>query len=153
MATIALSMILSASPSLARTDPSQEIKQFDYELECLTQAIYFESRGEPIAGQLAVGLVTINRKNSGLFPDTICEVTKQKTPVCQYSWYCDGKSDKVPNNKEGKLARALAIGLLTSEVEDITGGALFFHADYVNPGWTNLEKTIEIGAHVFYRRL
>jgi spore germination cell wall hydrolase CwlJ-like protein len=146
-------MILSASPSLARTDPSQEVKHNDYEIACLTQVIYFESRGEPIAGQLAVGLVTINRKNSNLFPNTICEVTKQKTPVCQYSWYCDGKSDTVPNNKEGKLAKALATRLLTSEVEDITKGALFFHADYINPGWTNLEKTIEIGAHVFYRRI
>lgn len=152
MATIALSMTLSANPSLAKVDPSQEIKHLESEIACLTQTIYFESRGEPIAGQLAVGLVTINRTNSNLFPDTVCGVIRQVTPVCQYSWYCDGKSDVVPNNKEGKLARAFAIGLLTSDVEDITGGALFFHADYVNPGWTNLEKTIEIGAHVFYRR-
>jgi spore germination cell wall hydrolase CwlJ-like protein len=134
-------------------DPSQEVTNLQPEIECLTQTIYFESRGEPIAGQLAVGLVTINRKNSDLFPDTICGVIRQRTPVCQYSWYCDGKSDTVPANKEGKLARALAVGLLTSNVEDITKGALFFHADYINPGWTNLEKTIEIGAHVFYRRL
>lgn len=153
MATIALSMILSASPSLARVDPGQEVTNLEPEIECLTQTIYFESRGEPIAGQLAVGLVTINRKNSNLFPDTICGVIRQRTPVCQYSWYCDGKSDVVPKNKEGKLARALAVGLLTSNVEDITEGALFFHADYINPGWNNLEKTIEIGAHVFYRRL
>jgi len=146
-------MILSASPSLAMVDPSQEVTNLQPEIECLTQTIYFESRGEPIAGQLAVGLVTINRKNSDLFPDTICGVIRQRTPVCQYSWYCDGKSDTVPANKEGKLARALAVGLLTSNVEDITKGALFFHADYINPGWTNLEKTIEIGAHVFYRRL
>lgn len=153
MAMIALSMILSANPSLAKVDPGQEVTSLQPEIECLTQTIYFESRGEPIAGQLAVGLVTINRKNSDLFPDTICGVIKQRTPVCQYSWYCDGKSDTVPANKEGKLARALAVGLLTSNVEDITEGALFFHADYINPGWTNLERTIEIGAHVFYRRL
>lgn len=152
MATIALSMILSDSPSLAAIRPTQDTKIFEAESYCLAQVIYFEARGEPIYGQIAVAQVTINRRNSDLFPDTICKVISQTAPVCQYSWYCDSKSDNLPNNTEARLAVALAKGLLTQQVIDLTQGALFFHSTSINPGWHNLEKTVEIGAHVFYRR-
>lgn len=152
MATIALSMILSDSPSLAAIKPTEDVKILESEAYCLAKVIYFEARGEPIFGQIAVAQVTINRRDSNLFPRTICKVISQTTPVCQYSWYCDGKSDDLPSNKEARLALALAKGLLTQEVIDITQGALFFHSTSINPGWNNLEKTVEIGAHVFYRR-
>lgn len=151
-ALIALSLMLSNSPSNAATDPTEDVKILETETHCLAQVIYFEARGEPIYGQIAVAQVTINRRDSDLFPNSICKVTRETSPVCQYSWYCDGKSDHLPDNTEARLAYALAKGLLTTEVVDITKGALFFHANYVNPGWHNLEKTIEIGAHVFYRR-
>lgn len=149
---IALSLTLLGSPSQAAIRPTEDVKILESETHCLAQVIYFEARGEPIYGQIAVAQVTINRRNSNLFPNSICRVISQTSPVCQYSWYCDGKSDYLPNNTEARLAYALAKGLLTSRVKDITQGALFFHANSINPGWSNLEKTIEIGAHVFYRR-
>lgn len=149
---IALSMTLSGYPSQAAIDPKEDVKILESETYCLAQVIYFEARGEPIFGQIAVAQVTINRRDSPLFPNSICAVITQTEPVCQYSWYCDDRADKLPNNYESRLALALAKGLLTRDVIDITHGALFFHATSINPGWSNLEKTVEIGAHVFYRR-
>jgi N-acetylmuramoyl-L-alanine amidase len=121
------------------------------EIYCLAQVIYFEARGEKLKGQIAVAQVTINRKNSVLFPDTICAVVYQTKPVCQYSWYCDKNSNYLPNDEEALSAKTLARKLLKANIEDITGGALFFHASSINPRWNNLEKTVEIGAHIFYR--
>jgi spore germination cell wall hydrolase CwlJ-like protein len=146
---IFVSILLCAYPTIA----TPETVKLKHEVDCLTKAIYFEARGESIVGQIAVGLVTINRKNSSLFPSTICKVISQVKPVCQYSWYCKNKSILVPNNKESKIAKALAIDLLTYSREDFTLGALFFHSTKINPGWKNLEKTIDIGSHVFYRPL
>jgi spore germination cell wall hydrolase CwlJ-like protein len=137
-------MTLSGYPSSA-----SHIEQS--EIYCLAQVIYFEARGEPIKGQIAVAQVTINRKNSNLFPNTICKVVSQTKP-CQYSWYCDGKSDTLPNNKTAAQSKALAYTILTTHLVDVTHGALFFHASSINPRWRNLEKTVEIGAHIFYRR-
>jgi spore germination cell wall hydrolase CwlJ-like protein len=121
------------------------------EIYCLAQVIYFEARGEKLKGQIAVAQVTINRKNSVLFPDTICEVVYQTKPVCQYSWYCNKDSNYLPHDKEAILAKSLARTLLKVDIEDPTYGALFFHASNINPKWNNLEKTVEIGAHIFYR--
>ena len=140
----ALSMTLLGDPLLAKPIEQSEVY-------CLAQVIYFEARGEPIQGQIAVAHVTINRTKSSLFPSTICEVVAQKNP-CQYSWYCDGKSDILPNNEQTVNALALANKILTTPFVDTTYGALFFHASSINPGWHNLEKTVEIGTHIFYRR-
>jgi N-acetylmuramoyl-L-alanine amidase len=146
----ALSTILSGTHSQAYTKPLDELIDTK-EAYCLAQVIYFEARGEPTKGQLAVAQVTINRRDSNLFPSTICGVVSQKNP-CQYSWYCDGKSNTLPNSEEAYRAQLLAIDILINNPDDVTGGALFFHSTSVNPGWHNLEKTVEIGAHVFYRR-
>lgn len=124
--------------------PSQAYNQD--EVYCLTQTIYFESRGEPIAGQLAVGLVVLNRVDSSEFPETICTVIKQR---CQFSWYCDGKSDKLPDTRAAKLAKHIALVLMSKTIPDFTQGALFFHAKELTPQFS--EKTIAIGNHIFYR--
>lgn len=144
-------MISLGNPSHASIKSYREFLIDKNEAYCLAQVIYFEARGEPIAGQIAVAQVTINRRNSGIFPNTICGVVSQKGP-CQYSWYCDGKSDSLPTNAQAYRAQLLANIILINKPEDITGGALFFHSASINPGWYNLEKTVEIGAHVFYRR-
>lgn len=156
MVTTVLSLTLYASPSQANYSPD-----FLEEAHCLATNIYFEARGEPIKGQIAVALVTINRVNDGRFADTICEVVHQsKTDskgkpihgLCQFSWYCDNKSDKIPSGSpEARLALIIAIQTMLMPVEDITSGALYFHSNSKKPH-KNSENVVEIGNHVFYRR-
>lgn len=148
MATTVLNLTLSATPSQAY-DYSPQLQE---EVYCLAQNIYFESRGEPIQGQLAVAMVTINRTKHKDYPSTICGVVNQG---CQFSWVCDGKSDKLPTNSTaGQQAINLAKQAITNrDLVDITDGAIFFHADYSKPSWSKkMEKTIAIGNHIFYRR-
>jgi spore germination cell wall hydrolase CwlJ-like protein len=153
MAVIATSLILYAQPSQA---------EFGKQLDCLTQNIYFEARGESVIGQLAVGLVTLNRVKDRRWPNTICAVTKQANKdakgnvilnQCQFSWYCDGNPDTVPNSPAAQLARDIAFLLLTQDIKDFTKGSNYFHATYVKPAWRHhMEMTIAVGDHIFYRR-
>ncbi len=126
----------------------------DAQFECLRQALYFEARGEPIAGQIAVGEVILNRVSDPAFPNTICGVVKQSNGRgCQFSYYCDGRSDKLGDTEAaarvGKIARALINGL----PRQLTEGATFFHAFWVRPAWRlDFERTTQIGVHTFYRK-
>jgi len=136
---------------------------------CLAKNMYYEARNQGTAGLLAVVSVVLNRVNDSRFPNSICEVIKQGPiraswkrdgtyyPIkhrCQFSWYCDGKSD---NPKEIRLYEkylSLAEGILNNEIPflDITDGATFYHADYVTPGWAKTKhRTIEIEDHIFYK--
>ena len=134
----------------------------DDQLSCLALNIYHESRGESIMGQIAVGFVTLNRVASKLYPDTICNVVKQAItrngkPIlnrCQFSWWCDGRSDK-PHNKEAwMVSQAIAnsvLGAYNRDELDITQGSLWYHAAYVNPKWAkNLVQTVRFNDHIFY---
>lgn len=133
------------------------------EVRCLTHNIYFEARGEPERGQIAVALVTLNRVESEEFPETICEVVKQKNrSVCQFSWWCDDNlryrsiANKFRDRELYNEIEQLALRVFSDryEVEDITGGALFYHATYVSRyklGRMKIEPTATIGQHVFYR--
>lgn len=120
------------------------------ELRCLAQAVYFESRGEPLSGQLAVARVVINRAESSLFPDDYCSVVTQRA---QFSFVRSGRIPE-PNGSSQAWQRAKAIAriahreLWASEADD----ALFFHATYVRPGWAR-SKTARatIDSHIFYR--
>lgn len=119
------------------------------ELECLATGVYFESKGEPLAGQLAVGKVIANRAQSGgRFPDSYCGVLFQRG---QFSFVHGGHLPSVSHaNRQWQTAVAIAKivdqGLEKSEA----GNALFFHARYVSPGW-HLKRVASIGNHVFYR--
>lgn len=126
---------------------------FDKEVYCLAQSLYFESRGEPIEGQLAVANVIKNRIKDNRFPDSICAVVKQTKPSCQFSYHCDGKPDTLPKSKEAKQALYLALILTVLDLPDNTHGALFFHAKHVKPNWKGVKKTVVINNHVFYRGL
>ena len=126
---------------------------------CLAKNIYFEARGEEIAGQYAVGLVTLNRVRSKRFPNSICNVVYQARywnnhPVrnkCHFSWYCDGKSDRPKDKDRWNLAQEIAETLLLFNIEDITKGATHYHAKEVLPHWANKSKIkIIIGNHIFY---
>jgi spore germination cell wall hydrolase CwlJ-like protein len=128
----------------------------DAEFMCLATAIYFESRGEPVSGQIAVAEVVLNRVDSPQYPGSICGVTMQGAGSgrgCQFSYACDGRSDvmssPVPRERAKKLARLLIDGRPRS----VTDGATHFHATYVRPDWSRrLARTAAIGNHVFYRQ-
>lgn len=138
-------------------------------IECLAKNMYFEARNQSLRGIIAVGQVTINRLSDIRFPNTICEVVKQGptsrwwrskgkvVPLrhqCQFSWYCDGKSDNIPSQDKDlySIILALAFKIATSDWKDITGGATHYHADYVYPEWASTKKqTIVVGNHIFYR--
>jgi spore germination cell wall hydrolase CwlJ-like protein len=127
------------------------------ETTCLALNIYFEARSEPIDSQMAVAFVTLNRVESARYPDTICKVVKQKRGrTCQFSWYCDGKSDRPRNYNAWRKAYGVAeiiLELVHYSIIDFTGGATHYHADYVNPRWSGgLAFTRKIGSHLFYKR-
>jgi len=125
------------------------------QLKCLALNVYYEARSESEDGKLAVGHVVLNRMADNRFPNTICDVVKhggdQVLYRCQFSWWCDGKSDTPTEltawNKSVELARLIVNG----QSEDPTSGAKWYHADYVQPGWAGrLEKTTQLGRHIFY---
>lgn len=144
----------AAEPFDSRADLATLVAQLsssdpgDRQLECLAAGIYFESKSEPLAGQLAVGDVIVNRAKSGRFADTYCGVLFQRG---QFS-FVRGKS--WPHiNKSGKQWRtAVAIArIVHRDLKDsAVGKALFFHAKRVNPRW-RLKRVASVGNHIFYR--
>ena len=126
------------------------------EIFCLARNIYFEAGNQPLAGKLAVGHVVINRRNNGLFPNTICEVVYDggtRRNRCQFSWYCDGKSDTPTDSVTWMDSMVIANRLLNSNSRlDLTEGSLWYRADYVEPDWASqLKHKVTIGNHLFYR--
>lgn len=124
-------------------------------LLCLTQAVYFESRGEPVLGQYAVAEVVMNRVESADFPDNVCAVTQQDLGSgehdCQFSYECDGKPETMGEDTARRQAEHIAY-IVASGVTDITKGALYFHSTTVNPRWASrFELTKTVGKHLFYR--
>lgn len=119
------------------------------ELECLATGIYFESKSEPLAGQLAVGQVIANRAQSGgRFPDSYCGVLFQRG---QFSFVHGRTLPTVPrSNKQWQTAVAIAKIVDQGLKESSVGDALFFHARYVSPGW-RMKRIASIGNHVFFR--
>jgi len=125
------------------------------EVECLAKNIYFEARNQPWVGRLAIANVTINRKESKRFPSTVCKVVKQrsKNNICQFSWYCDGKSDVPYDLATYNKARDIAMFVLPGKFPDVTEGALWYHASYIKPPvWSkDYIKTVVINDHIFYK--
>ena len=125
------------------------------EWKCLTDALYFEARGESIMGQFAVAEVIVNRASSSRFPDTVCGVVKQGANKsryrCQFTYMCDGLLESV--NDKSSYARAGKIARMTlwNVNINLTNGALYYHAKSVNPSWAKkLARTGIIGGHKFY---
>lgn len=118
------------------------------ELKCLAGAVYYESKGEPLAGQLAVAEVIINRARSGRFPKSLCGVVTQ---AGQFSFVRGGAIPAVnPASSDWKTALAVAQVALNEAWESPAADAMFFHARYVRPGWGK-PRLASIGNHVFYR--
>ena len=126
------------------------------ERRCLATAIYFEARGEPVRGQLAVAQVIMNRVRSPKFPDTVCGVVFQGQfkKGCQFSFTCDGKTDNPDDDEEWTLAQQLAEQVTTDQVWlPEVDYSTFYHANYVRPRWArSMNKIDKIGAHIFYKK-
>ena len=116
---------------------------------CLAKAVYFEARGEPLEGQLAVAEVVLNRAASGRYPTTLCAVITQKA---QFSFIRAGKFPK-PNKKSEAWRNAVAIAHIARAglVDQLSSDVLWYHANYVAPVWgKRLNKQAQIGLHIFY---
>lgn len=142
----------------ARMDVSPiTAKMRQTQLDCLARNIYHEAGYEPFEGKVAVAQVTINRAESGQFPSDICGVVYQKNVVyekvlCQFSWYCTGPSAMKPMNGPAyteAMEVAKKVLLEGFRLPDLKT-ALYYHADYVNPGWGK-KPIAKIGHHIFYQ--
>jgi N-acetylmuramoyl-L-alanine amidase len=136
-------------PVIEIEKPKQvEITISKKELECLAKNIYFEARGEPTEGQIAVAAVTLNRVNAKGFPDSICKVVHQPY---QFSWVYEVKSHVPRSIEQYEQAKQIALDYMQGKLKDPTKGATFYHANYVNPKWNkHVTKSATIGAHIFY---
>lgn len=125
------------------------------ELECLTQAVYFEARGETPAGQAAVAQVVLNRVRHPAFPKSVCAVVFQgagKRVGCQFSFACDGSMRRGRETGAWNRAQKVASKALSGGVMSGVGDATHFHTVNVAPSWgPRLVRTAEVGLHVFYR--
>ncbi len=123
--------------------------------KCLSEALYFEARGENARGLFAVAEVILNRVDSRAFPNSVCGVINQGTGQrfrCQFTYTCDGLAERITDQaawrRVGKVARAMLDGAPRS----LTKGATYYHATWVSPDWARkFERTAAIGVHYFYR--
>lgn len=128
----------------------------DRTLDCLAMNIYREAGHESFEGKVAVAQVTLNRADHPKYPSDVCKVITQKNVVmekvvCQFSWYCEGKSQKKPNDKAYQESYAVAKKVLLEGFRlDSLQDALYYHAVYVKPQWP-YERITQIGNHIFYR--
>ena len=151
------SMPFDTAPVLAARAfvlPSSDALDHRRALLCLTQAVYYEAGFEPVEGRRAVAQVILNRMRHPAFPKSVCGVVYQRnsTPVCQFTFVCDGSLDRRPEAGAWRAAQKIAEDALAGFVETSVGAATHYHADYVAPRWAPLlAKTSKIGAHIFYR--
>ena len=157
----AVAMLFSASAAQAQSIELYTAEQYP-EHYCLAQNIYFEARGSNLADRAGVANVVMNRTKDRRYPATICEVVRQGEKDangnmvrnrCQFSWYCDGKSD-VPGNQDLWIdAQMLAWEMIeNNKYRGLTEGATHYHATYVSPNWArDLQLVGRLGAHIFYR--
>ena len=128
----------------------QDAEVSDQEQDCLASAVYFEARGEPIEGQLAVADVVLNRVASKKYPDTICEVVEQPW---QFSFVNATGSIPEANRASESWKKAVAISeiALKKAANEVSEDVLWYHADYVAPVWgKRLDREKKVGLHIFY---
>lgn len=124
--------------------------------QCLSEALYFEARGESIKGQFAVAEVILNRVESPRYPDTVCGVINQGTGrkyACQFTYTCDGKPENITERAAwDRVGKVAALSLSTVD-RPLTEGATHYHTTAVRPSWSRkYTRTAKIGVHVFYRQ-
>jgi spore germination cell wall hydrolase CwlJ-like protein len=136
-----------AAPAEPQIDPRQHA--------CLSQAIYYEARGETQRGQIAVAEVVMNRVRSRHYPNSICGVVYQgshRVTGCQFTFTCDGSLNHRPRGRAWDRAQRVATAVLLGYTRPVTQHATHYHTHAVNPVWNSgLVETTSIGSHVFYR--
>jgi spore germination cell wall hydrolase CwlJ-like protein len=133
-------------------------QRHEQNVACLARNVYYEARGEPTAGQYAVAEVTMNRRASGRYPDSVCEVVYQRNwdplrrrYVAAFSWTELGELDE-PSGEAWRRAREVAETVYYEMHAPALDGSLFFHATYVNPSWSkDKRRVVRIGRHIFYK--
>jgi spore germination cell wall hydrolase CwlJ-like protein len=161
MKTFIIAVLLLMSVSVANAKGLFTAEQRPQEW-CLAQNIYYEARGSNRADRIAVADVVLNRVKDTRYPNTVCDVVRQGRQnadgsmlrhMCQFSWYCDGKSDWPTDLDAWVDAQQIAYNMITHrDGRGLTEGATHYHADYVNPSWArDLQLVGRIGVHVFYR--
>ena len=153
-----LMFILLLPQSLKASDANNDIY-------CMAQNIYFEAGNQPLAGKVAVAQVVVNRTRHPNYPTTACDVIYQAkwkknwkgnmVPIrnqCQFSWFCDGKSDDPVDSPTWMLSLHVARDVIQGAYGDITEGSTHYHADSVHPYWADsLNQTVIINNHIFYK--
>lgn len=133
--------------------------EYDNAVLCLAQNIYHEARSQSMVEKVAISQVVLNRVNSRKYPNTVCKVVYQAIrrdllvvrDLCQFSWYCDGRSDH-PSDFDSWIESVRVAALTMALKVDFTEGALNYHAVYVKPSWAaKMRLTIRIGSHRFYK--
>jgi spore germination cell wall hydrolase CwlJ-like protein len=145
--------LLTAPPSHRTRIHGASIRPGTSDLECLTQAIYYEARSEPHDGQVAVAQVVLNRTRQPGRPSTICEVVFQGAPRpgCQFSFACEGDRQAGPVQmrlwqQSQSVAQAVMAGQARGDL-----AATHYHADYVQPAWARqMQRLGQIGRHIFF---
>jgi len=146
--------VVAAAPATLPTD--SVLTRLLAEHKCLSEVMYYEARGEGASGQKAIAEVVFHRMNTGNYGHSICAVVYEGAshPGCQFSFACSADRNVRKDSQAWHSAETLAARILTGEVRlaNATGGATNFHAISVAPDWADtLEKTTQIGNHVFYR--
>ena len=135
---------------------SLPVPKSDKQMSCLAEALYFEARGEPIKGQLAVGEVILNRVEDARYPSSICRVINQGTGrrfACQFTYTCDGKLETVHERKPYEISLKIAKILMTTHDRKLTRGSTHYHSNYVDPKWSKkFERVAKFGRHIFYKQ-
>ena len=125
-------------------------------LMCMALNIFFEARSEPIQGQIAVAEVTLNRVASDDYPNTICEVVlQQNSQGCQFSWWCDGKSDSPKEHNSFQTSKSLARLMIDDGqyISVVGKNATHYHTDDIKPYWSDdMVKVEQVGKHIFYAK-
>ncbi|PYG30024.1 cell wall hydrolase [Pelagimonas varians] len=123
--------------------------------QCLSEALYFEARGETVKGQFAVAEVILNRVDSKRFPGSVCSVINQGTGrkhACQFSYTCDGRPEDIGNKAAWDRVSKVAKLMLDGGSRPLTKGATYYHTTSVSPKWSRkFDKTAKIGVHLFYK--
>lgn len=134
---------------------SQPAAKGDAEWRCLSEALYFEARGETVKGQFAVAEVIMNRVKSSQYPGTLCGVIKQGTGrkyQCQFTYTCDGYKDVIAERKAYERVSKVARVIIDGSSPPLTDGATHYHNLTVRPAWARtFKQTARIGVHLFYR--
>ncbi len=128
----------------------------DAEWHCLSEALYFEARGESVKGQFAVAEVILNRVDDPDFPNKVCSVVNQGTGrkyACQFTYTCDGIKEVISEPRAYERVKKVAKLMVNGTPRTLTDGATYYHTKSVNPSWSRkFARTTTIGVHYFYRR-